>query len=57
MEANSLGFGNVLPFLRIGLAGTMKGPGVFEMMALLGKEEVSSRMKLAFDAFDAIKGA
>ena len=57
MEANSLGFGNVLPFLRIGLAGTMKGPGVFEMMALLGKEEVSARMKLAFDAFDAIKGA
>ena len=57
MEANSLGFGNVLPFLRIGLAGTMKGPGVFEMMALLGKEEVSARMKLAFDAFGAIKGA
>ena len=55
MEANSLKFGDVLPFLRIGLAGTMKGPGVFEMMALLGKEEVNERLTKAFDHFDEVK--
>jgi glutamyl-tRNA synthetase len=57
METNGLGFGNVLPFLRIGMAGTMKGPGVFEMMELLGKEEVKDRMTAAFSAFNSIKGA
>ncbi|MEM9820436.1 MAG: glutamate--tRNA ligase [Bacteroidota bacterium] len=57
MEANELGFGDILPFLRIGLSGTMKGPSVFDMMALLGKEEVESRLLKAFDHFDAVKSA
>ena len=57
MEDNGFGFGNVLPFLRIGLAGTMKGPGVFEMMELLGAEESAKRLRNAFDVFDSIKGA
>lgn len=57
MEEHGLGFGNVLPFLRIGMAGTMKGPGVFEMMELLGKNEVNERMTAAYTAFDGIKGA
>lgn len=57
MEDNGFGFGNVLPFLRIGLAGTMKGPGVFEMMELLGAEESAKRLRKAFDIFDSIKEA
>jgi len=32
----------------------MKGPAVFEMMELLGKEEVIRRMRTAFEAFDQI---
>ncbi len=55
MAKYELGFGNVLPFLRIGMAGTMKGPGVFEMMELLGKDEVKERMTTAYTAFDGIK--
>ena len=37
--------GDVLPLLRIALAGTMKGPAVFDMAAALGKEETASRLK------------
>jgi nondiscriminating glutamyl-tRNA synthetase len=54
MEQHGLKFGEVLPMLRLANAGTMKGPAVFEMMELLGKEEVSHRMRTAFNAFDDI---
>ena len=50
MEANSLGFGDLLPFLRFALSGSMKGPDVFEMAALLGAEENKNRIQ-AFMAF------
>ena len=36
--------GDVLSLLRIALAGTMKGPAVFDMMALLGKDESGIRI-------------
>lgn len=52
MERNELGFGAVLPILRLGVSGTMKGPSVFEMMSLLGKEEVNSRLEKAYEAFE-----
>ncbi|MDX2069528.1 MAG: glutamate--tRNA ligase [Haliscomenobacter sp.] len=53
---NSAGlkFGDVLPILRVGLTGTMKGPAVFDMMALLGKAECRRRMERAFDLFDQV---
>ncbi len=57
MGANELGFGDILPFLRIALSGTMKGPSVFDMMALLGKEKVTNRLLKAFDHFDEVKNA
>jgi glutamyl-tRNA synthetase len=49
---NALKFGDVLPVLRLALSGTMKGPGVFEMMELLGKEEVSTRLNAFFEFCD-----
>jgi glutamyl-tRNA synthetase len=49
---NALKFGDVLPVLRLALSGTMKGPGVFEMMELLGKEEISSRLTIFFNFCD-----
>lgn len=52
METNDLTPGQVLPILRLGLAGTMKGPAVFEMMELLGKERVLNRMETALSDFD-----
>lgn len=57
METNEMGFGDILPFLRIALTGSMKGPSIFDVMALLGKKEVSNRLSKAFDHFDAVKSA
>lgn len=37
--------GDLLPLLRIALAGTMKGPAVFEMAETLGREETLARLK------------
>ena len=52
MEANSLGFGDVLPILRVGVTGTMQGPDIFAVMALLGAKEVDARLERAYAAFE-----
>lgn len=44
MEETGLGFGQVLPVLRISVTGTMQGPPIFEVMSLLGKEVVNKRL-------------
>lgn len=54
MAEHEYGFGDVFPILRVALSGTTKGPGVFEMLELLGKEEVDQRLEAAYRAFDAI---
>lgn len=54
LEENGIGFGDVLPFLRIGNTGTMKGPDIFEVMELLGQEEVVNRMSTATSHFDTV---
>ncbi len=51
IQESGLKFGDVLPILRIALSGTMKGPSVFEMIALLGKEETLKRLSLAYKLF------
>jgi glutamyl-tRNA synthetase len=51
LEKHELGFGQVFPFLRIALSGTTKGPDLFAMMAILGKEKVCKRLKLAIPLF------
>ncbi len=55
MEKNELGFGDVLPILRIGWCGTMKGPSIFDVAEFLGKEECSARLNTAFTKFNEIK--
>jgi glutamyl-tRNA synthetase len=45
---------DALPVLRLALAGTMQGPAVFDMMALLGKENVDQRLRRGFQAFNAL---
>ncbi|MEZ4985894.1 MAG: glutamate--tRNA ligase [Saprospiraceae bacterium] len=54
MEANGLGFGQVLPVLRVGVTGTMQGPAIFAVMALLGSQEVDKRLKRAFEVFSRL---
>ncbi|MBT8221497.1 MAG: glutamate--tRNA ligase [Bacteroidia bacterium] len=55
LEETGLKFGDVLPVLRLGLAGIMNGPSIFDMMALIGADEVRSRMTRAFSVFNQIK--
>ena len=57
MKDHQLKFGDVLPVLRLALAGTMQGPAVFDMMALIGKEEVDRRLQTAYQTFDGLVGA
>ena len=54
INEKGLKFGDVLPILRLGVAGTMKGPAIFEMMELLGKEEVDRRLRKAFVQFNEL---
>lgn len=45
MTAQELGFGRVIQPLRLSLVGEMKGPDVFEIINLLGKEETVKRIQ------------
>ena len=51
---NGLKIGDVLPLLRIALAGTLKGPAVFDMAILLGKDKVMERLSRAYRQFDKL---
>ncbi|MCS6933701.1 MAG: glutamate--tRNA ligase [Chitinophagales bacterium] len=51
LAAHQLKTGDVMPVLRIALAGTMQGPAVFDMMALMGKEKTVQRLKNAWVKF------
>lgn len=52
INANGLKMGDVLPILRIALAGTMQGPAIFDMAAYFGKDETLRRLARAFEVFD-----
>ena len=54
---HELSFGAIMPILRLGACGTMKGPDLFETMELIGKDEVIKRMKTSLDRFTDIKNA
>lgn len=51
MHGRSLKPGDMLPLLRLALAGTMKGPAVFDMAAVLGKAETVRRLQAALAYF------
>jgi glutamyl-tRNA synthetase len=57
MDANGLGFGAVLPILRVAISGSVQGPDAFEMLEAVGREETVARLRNGYDAFDAIKAA
>ena len=50
LSASSLAFGQVMPPLRLILVGAMKGPHLFDVMELLGKEETLNRIHRAIQA-------
>ncbi len=46
---NQLGMGAIMPILRIGLTGTMKGPDLFETIEFLGPNESKNRILSVLD--------
>jgi glutamyl-tRNA synthetase len=44
---SSLGFGQVMPPLRLALVGALQGPQLFDIMELIGREETLSRLRFA----------
>ena len=49
ISANELSMGAILPILRIGLTGTMKGPDLFETIIFLGPKESQHRLLAILD--------
>jgi glutamyl-tRNA synthetase len=45
ISENEYGFGQVMPPLRLLLVGDMKGPHIFDIMSVLGKQEVLNRLQ------------
>ena len=52
IQEQALKPGEILPLLRLALAGTMKGPAVFEMAVLLGKKDSVQRLAAALEHFN-----
>lgn len=50
INAQELGFGKVMQPLRLSLVGAMQGPDVFEIAALIGKQDTLSRIQKAIDS-------
>ncbi len=47
IQDEGLGFGQVMPPLRLSLVGALKGPHIFNIMGLLGKEQSIDRIRRA----------
>ena len=54
MQEQQLKPGEIMPLMRLALAGTMHGPGIFDMIELLGKERSILRLELALTVFNNI---
>lgn len=47
MSRNEIGMGKIMPPLRLSLVGALKGPHLFDIMELIGKEETIARIRHA----------
>ncbi len=45
IKENELGFGQVMPPLRLSLVGALKGPDLFEILEMTGKKETVKRIE------------
>ncbi len=52
ISSENIGFGKVMMPLRLALVGEMKGPEVFDIVSILGKEETIFRLRNAVAAMD-----
>jgi len=54
IKEKELSFGAIFPILRIVLSGTMKGPDLFGMMELIGKDDALIRWKEGFKIIEGL---
>ena len=47
MTENEIGMGKVMQPLRLSLVGALKGPHLFDIIEMIGKEETSKRIEKA----------
>lgn len=52
---HKLGMGEIMPLLRLALAGGLQGPPVFTMMDILGKETSLKRLNAALEKFNTLQ--
>ncbi|MCL4151777.1 UNVERIFIED_CONTAM: hypothetical protein GTU68_046417 [Idotea baltica] len=51
IQDSGLGFGKVMPIVRLALCGSLQGPDLFRVMEVMGREEVLKRMDYAIEKF------
>lgn len=51
INSTGIGFGRVMQPLRLALVGALKGPDLFDIMFMIGRDEVIRRLELAIDSF------
>jgi glutamyl-tRNA synthetase len=49
LQAQGLKIGQVMPLYRLFVAGRMQGPGMFDVSAMLGRDEVIARLKAGLE--------
>jgi glutamyl-tRNA synthetase len=47
LSAQNIGLGKLMPALRLSLVGALQGPHLFDILFLLGKDEVINRIQFA----------
>jgi len=52
ITSNEIGFGKVMMLLRLSLVGELKGPDVFDIMFMIGKEETIKRLEKAVNTIE-----
>jgi len=55
LTENKLSTGDIMPLLRVALAGGLQGPPVFTMMEILGKNTSVNRLRVAVDKFNTLQ--
>ena len=51
IENKGIGFGKVMQPLRLALVGDLKGPDLFQIMFMIGRDATVRRIELAIDSF------
>ncbi|MCL4106418.1 UNVERIFIED_CONTAM: hypothetical protein GTU68_030376 [Idotea baltica] len=54
MKKEEIGYGDIMPFLRLAMTGTMQGPDLFQTMELLGKENAIKRLGEGLNHFNKV---